>query len=207
MSGLVQPKDRDTLTGWFKAYLAVEVEPESYTFRAKTQDIERFLRFFFDTCRTYNCDQWTPSITKSFVKSLTKTTSERTNRKLAPSTCRRAVDTLKHAARWIHRHRPFLAGNPFHRVTGVVLDEPDWKGLRAIKVTRLRAAAEQLIRLRTRPDQAPIRDHAAFLVLIHTGLRVDELCGLDLEQNQKNTSGTSRGRAPGTPRKSSSISP
>jgi site-specific recombinase XerD len=49
-------------------------------------------------------------------------------------------------------------------------------------VTRLRAAAEQLLRLRTGRNQHPLRDHAIFLVLLHTGLRVSELLELDIKQ-------------------------
>jgi integrase/recombinase XerD len=49
-------------------------------------------------------------------------------------------------------------------------------------VMRLRSAAEQLVHLKARTDQHPLRDRACFLVLLHTGLRVSELLALDRDQ-------------------------
>ena len=49
-------------------------------------------------------------------------------------------------------------------------------------LNRLRSAAEQLIHIRTRPGQDPLRDRALFLTLLHTGLRVSELLNLDIRQ-------------------------
>lgn len=92
--------------------------------------------------------------------------------------------TLRHCAKWIHRRRPFLAGDPTERIQDVRVDDPEWKGLKDIEVTRLKATAEQLVHLRNRRDQQPLRDRAIFLVLLRTGLRVSELLRLDLDQYQ-----------------------
>ena len=62
------------------------------------------------------------------------------------------------------------------------MDEPEWKGLTDIEVTRLKAAAEQLIHLKRRRNQHPIQNHAIFHTLLRTGLRVSELLRLDLDQ-------------------------
>jgi integrase/recombinase XerD len=51
-----------------------------------------------------------------------------------------------------------------------------------MEVTRLKAAAEQLLHLKSRRNQNPLRDRAIFLVLLHTGLRISELLALDLDQ-------------------------
>jgi len=47
---------------------------------------------------------------------------------------------------------------------------------------RLKSAAEQLLRLKTRGDQFAARDKTVFLALLHTGLRVSELVALDRYQ-------------------------
>jgi integrase len=47
---------------------------------------------------------------------------------------------------------------------------------------RLKSAAEQLLRLRTKPHQCPRCDNAIFLLLLHTGLRVSELAALNRHQ-------------------------
>lgn len=62
------------------------------------------------------------------------------------------------------------------------MDDPEWKGLSPIELTRLKAAAEQLVYLKRRRNQQPKRDLAIFQVLLRTGLRVSELLNLDLEQ-------------------------
>ncbi len=175
-------RDRDDLTKWMNLYLAVEVEPGSNTHRAKVGDIEWFLRFFFVDAGGYHLDDWTPGRTKTFKSWIGKQKSERTGKRLAPNTCRRVFDTIKHAARWIHRQRPFLAGNPFQDVRPIKLDEPDWKGLSDLEVRRPKAAAEQLIHMDTRANQQPSRNLAILLVFLDTGLRVFELSGLELEQ-------------------------
>ena len=63
-------------------------------------------------------------------------------------------------------------------------EAPEWKGLRDIDITRLKAAAEQLLHLKRRRNQNPVRDYAVLLVLLHTGLRISELLSLELDQYQ-----------------------
>ena len=82
---------------------------------------------------------------------------------------------LRHFAGWVHAKKPFFAGNPCAGVKELVTDEPAWKGLDDTEVMRLKSAAEQLLRLKTRGDQSAARDTAVFLVLLHTGLRVPKV--------------------------------
>ncbi len=178
-------RDRDDLTKWFNLYLACEEDPGSHTHRAKVGDIQWFLRFFFADAGGYHCDDWTKGRTKAFTSWLRKQSSEKTGSRLASSTCRRIFDTVKHAGRWIHRNRPFLAGDPFQGVKGIALDEPDWQGLSDLEVRRLKAAAEQLIQLDTRANQLPIRNYAILLTLLDSGLRVFELGDLELSQYRR----------------------
>ena len=104
--------------------------------------------------------------------------------KRSPTTVNRVLATLRHSAKWIHRRRPFLAGDPTERIQGVRVDDPEWRGLKDIDVTRLKTAAEQLVHLRKRRNQQPMRDRAIFLMLLRTGLRVSELLRIDLDQYQ-----------------------
>ena len=185
VASLVASNARDDLTAWLNVYLAVEIEPGSNTYRAKLGDIQWFLRFFYESTSGYECDQWTRSLTKSFLSWLQKQKSERTTKRLAPNTCRRITDTMKRAAKWIHRQRPFLAGFPFQDIRDLKTDEPDWKGLSDVEVRRLKAAAEQLIQTETRTDQLPRRNYAILRVLLDAALRAFELCELELEQYQE----------------------
>src|SRR5262249_44199938 len=133
------------------------------------------LDYFIEVTGGDRKDLWTRSVTTGFVKGLGKSGKK-------PTTINRVSATLRHAAAWVHRQKPFLAGNPCERIQDLKTDAPESKGLTALEVTRLKAAAEQLPRLKTRKNQKPLRDHALFLVLLHTGLRVSELLSLDLAQ-------------------------
>jgi hypothetical protein len=62
------------------------------------------------------------------------------------------------------------------------LEEPEWKGLEGIEITRLKSAAEQLIHVDTKRNQQPVRNYAPFMVLHHTDLRMSELLALNLSQ-------------------------
>ena len=179
----------DSLLHWFTVYLKTMVDPDSNTFRAKRDDIQRFLAFFHGKARSFDCDKWTPSITKAYVRWLPKQKARNprggeTERTLAPSTCARNLDTLRHAARWIHRQREFITGLPFDKRDVIKVEEPGWQGLSDTDITRLRSAAEQLIAIQSRSSQRPRRNYAQLILGLHTGLRVEEINGLDLAHYQ-----------------------
>ena len=184
---LVTGTGHDDLTKWFNLYLGVEVESGSNTHRAKVLDIQWFLRFFFEDAGGYHCDDWTPGRTKTFKSWIRKQISDKTGKRLAPSTCRRVFDTTKHAAGWIHRQRPFVAGIPFEGIKGPSLEDPTWQGLADLEVRRLKAAAEQLLHLNTRANQMPRRNYAILLVMLDSGVRVFELADLQLDQYHRRT--------------------
>jgi integrase/recombinase XerD len=175
---LLPASEQESLVAWMNLYIGLEAGASSdNTFKAKRRDLECFLAYFRETIGSDHPDQWTRSLTSSFLKLL-----ERTGKKA--TTVNRILATIRHAASWIHRKRPFLAGNPTGRIAEFRVDDPEWKGLTDQEVTRLRCAAEQLLHLKGRLDQNPLRDYAIFLVLLHTGLRVSELLSLDLDQYQ-----------------------
>ena len=182
-STLLPARKRSSLLAWFELYMTVEAgAPASNTYRAKSADLSRFAEYFQVTTGTDHADQWTRSISQSFVKHLLKVRSDRTGRKLAPTTVNRVLATVRNAARWIHGHRPFLAGYPMERISDVTTPDPNWKGLPDVAVTRLKSAAEQQLHTEQRTDQNAMRDQAILLVLLDTAFRVSELVSLDLEQ-------------------------
>jgi integrase/recombinase XerD len=169
---------RDSLIAWLGLYMGLEAGAcAENTFRAKQRDLEGFLSYFARATGSEHPDQWTRSLTAGYLKALD-------GEDKSPATINRALATLRHAAAWIHRQRPFLAGNPTERIADVQTDEPSWKGLSDLEVTRLKSAAEQLLCLKTAKNQHALRDHAVFLLLLHTGFRVSELLSLDRDQYQ-----------------------
>jgi len=176
ISELVDADQRRSLVGWFNLYLSLEAGANAEnTLAAKTRDLRAFVDFFVAAVGTDEADLWTRSLTGDFVKQLQ-------HEKRSPTTTNRMLATLRHCSRWIHCRRPFLAGDPTERVGDVRVDDPEWKGLTAIEITRLKAAAEQLVHLKRRKNQHPLRDLAIFHVLLRTGLRVSEVLNLDLDQ-------------------------
>ncbi len=175
---LVPANQRDDLAAWFNLYMGLEAGANATnTVLAKKRDLTSFLDFFMLATGCTEADLWTRSVTGDFLKGLQA-------KKKSPTTVNRVLATLRHAGRWIHQHRPFLAGNPTERISDVRVDDPEWKGLTPIEITRLKAAAEQLVYVRRRSNQRPFRDLAILFVLLRTGLRVSELLCLDLDQYQ-----------------------
>ncbi len=178
------PKDnRNSLTAWLSLYMKIDGEACAEATRtAKTQDLERFLEYFTETVRSDSKQLWTRSISEGFQQHLRKTRSQRTGRKLAPSTVNRVTATLRTAAKWIHGHNPFPAGNPMERISDLTTPEPTWQGLTDLQMVRMNSAADQLLTLSTAANQWPKRDFALFHVLYATAMRVSELISLDIEQ-------------------------
>lgn len=175
-TGLLPQEKRESLTAWLGLYMTVEAAAGSAnTFMAKKRDLEDFLGFFAGAVRSDHPDQWTRSLTAAYVKGLSRDGKK-------PTTVNRALATLRHAGSWVHGQRPFLAGNPTERIGDVQTDEPSWKGLSDLELMRLKSAGEQLLRLKIARNQHALRDHAIFLSLLHTGLRVSELLSLDISQ-------------------------
>jgi integrase/recombinase XerD len=97
----------------------------------------RFANYIPEMAGADQVNQWTRSISQSFVKHLLKTRSERTGRKLAPNTINRVLATVRNSARWVHRQRPFLAGSPMERISDEHTPDPEWRGVSDVAVTRL----------------------------------------------------------------------
>jgi hypothetical protein len=78
--------------------------------------------------------------------------------RLSQSTIARTYATVRHFARWIHKHvSAFPLGCPTDGVKAPEEEEPKWKGLSRIEQLRLLTAAQTLrvrkgSRLRTHPE-------------------------------------------------------
>ena len=112
---LIPTENRNSLIAWFNLYMAIEAgTPDSNTFKAKQSDLSRFVAYFRRVTGSDHPDQWTRSASQGFLKELLRTKSERTGKKLAPTTVNRVLATLRSAARWIHHRGRFLPGAPWN---------------------------------------------------------------------------------------------
>ena len=182
-SVLISAGSRRSLAAWLTLYMKIDGEASAETTqKAKMQDLERFLEYFERAMRSDDKQLWTRSVSEGFWKDLQKRRSERTGKKLVPTTVNRIMATLRTAARWIHSHEPFVAGNPVERIKDISTPEPVWQGLTDIEMVRMKAAADQLVTLSVAANQWPKRDYALFHVLYATAMRVTELTSLDIDQ-------------------------
>jgi integrase/recombinase XerD len=179
----LSPEKRDSLQAWILLYFKVHVMGAPLkTQQAKQRDLERFMRFFEFEVGHDHLDGWTPAVTKHFQQGLTKTVSVVTGKAYSETTINRVLATLRHFGRWLHQQRPLLAGDPFKGVKDRQVDEPDWNGLTARQVLRLKAACEQRIKACGRTNQNPLLETAVFYLLLQTGLRESEIVSLDVRQ-------------------------
>jgi integrase/recombinase XerD len=178
---LVRSTLGSSLVDWFTAYCYAEVAgaPQT-TVDAKKRDFQLFLGYFATMMRSDSIDDWTRSVTLAFVDWMEKKANN--SKGYAPSSVNRTLATLRRAARWIEEKRPFLAGDPFERVSDLSVTAPPPKGLSQLQRIRVLAAADKLAALQTQENQQPRRKRALLVVLLETGMRISELLRLSLDQ-------------------------
>ena len=178
---IVTSEASSSLAGWFIAYCHSEVAggPKT-TVDAKRRDFQLFLDHFGNMMRSDPIDNWPRSVTFGFLAWLEKKPPE--GRGYAATSVNRTLATLRRAARWIQQRRPFLAGDPFERVSDLSVSMPPPKGLSPLQRMRVLAAADKIIVLQTKADQQPRRKRALLVVLLETGMRISETLRITMEQ-------------------------
>ena len=110
----VNINDSKTLGYYANLYYKTIVSGSSpATEKAKKNDLSKFLSFFIEYTGNDQVDNWTPSVSKYFLKELL-------NKNHKPNTINRILDSLKHFAKWLESHRPLLAGHPFQGIKNII---------------------------------------------------------------------------------------
>jgi integrase/recombinase XerD len=170
---------------YFRTQVAGQAEG---TVDAKQRDLACFLTFYTQLYGHDDRREWYKAVTEAFLKALARGQVPRPSKRGAPkpqrlsqSTIARTYATVRHFARWVHKHvAAFPLGCPTDGVKAPEEGEPKWKGLSRLEQLRLLAAAQTLRVRKARGTPQGVRDHALVATLLGTGLRISELLGMDL---------------------------
>jgi integrase/recombinase XerD len=172
---------------YFRTQVAGQAEG---TVDAKQRDLACFLTFYTQLYGHDDRREWYKSVTEAFLKALALGQVPRPSKhgepklqRLSQSTIARTYATVRHFARWIHKHvAAFPLGCPTDGVKAPEEGEPKWKGLSRLEQLRLLNAAQTLRVQNARGTDQGLRDHALIATLLGTGLRVSELLAIDVAQ-------------------------
>lgn len=177
ISNLADLKNEHSLAVIFTVYFNTMVKSSSiYTENAKRYDFNLFYDYFLNVFKHDHIDFWTPSVSKDFQKYL------ETEKKFKGTSINRITATLRHAAKWIDRYRPFAGGYPFENVKRLREDDPAWKGITKRQLSLLKTGVDIRLKICTKKNQNPLLEAAIIYTLLCTGLRKFELIKLDRNQ-------------------------
>jgi hypothetical protein len=131
---------------YFRTQVAGQAEG---TVDAKQRDLACFLTFYTQLYGHDDRREWYKSVTEAFLKALALGQVPRPSKhgepklqRLSQSTIARTYATVRHFARWIHKHvAAFPLGCPTDGVKAPEEGEPKWKGLSRLEQLRLLNAA------------------------------------------------------------------
>ena len=195
----VDTDENSRLSTWVIRYWRAEVEGSvATTIAEKKRDIQRFLDYFGTHLRSNHVDDWTKSVSKGFIRWLE--THANGGKGYAPTSINWFIATVRHMANFIDDKRSFQAGNPFQGIADLDVPEPAWNGLTSVQVMRVKAALDQMLKLRSRKSQMPRRDTAIILCQYNCGMRSPNFWASTSINTMASTSTTSSERAnPGRP--------
>lgn len=139
--------------------------PSTETRRAYTQDIERFAAFLSE--KGLRVNQVKPSTVNEYVKYLRENQGRVVGDTLAPATIGRRLAVCSEYYKWLGDNSDTTVRNPFERVK------------RPKVQNELPRAVDDSVLSTLVHGITDIRDKAIILLLIHTGLRLAELCQLN----------------------------
>jgi integrase/recombinase XerD len=179
----LRPKNPNSLTGWISLYYHLSVKASSIkTQQSKSQDLNKFIRFYHDKTQSDNINYWILPITQQFQDYLKCQTSPITNQVYKATTINRIMATIKHFAKWLLTRHPLVDGDPATNVKFLTVDEPDWHGLKDEQIQAIEQVCQHRLKHCNHKFQNPELEAAIFYCLLHTGLRETELININKNQ-------------------------
>lgn len=106
----------DSISLWLDAYFQLQVTTNLDSQKVQRRDIERFIEFLLHEVGSENLVSWTPRNSSAFVTYMQKVVKEDGARMWNDKTINRVVAHLKTFSKWIHKHKPFVLGDPMEKV-------------------------------------------------------------------------------------------
>lgn len=106
----------DTISQWRDMYFDFQVTTNLDSQKVQRRDIERFIDFILHEVGNDHVVSWTPRNSSAFVIKLQKVIKEDGSRQWNDKTINRVVAHLKTFSKWIHKHKPFVLGDPMEKV-------------------------------------------------------------------------------------------
>ncbi len=188
-SNPVEEKPSDnSLLPWIKFYIYREVAGvgSHHTSRAKIQDLQKFVNYFYSKQPDGNTARWTKAVTQSFLNSLSK--------RHETSSVLRSLATLSHLSNFLEKMKVLdYEGNPVRKIKGPKKEPLQPQGIHAInsKTGEIVLSGEQiydalinavLAQIESKPSPILYRNAAILSILYHTGMRVEEVCSITMSQ-------------------------
>jgi site-specific recombinase XerD len=168
-------QDPWTLATWARRYLEeVVLGGPRETVTAKLRDLRKWGEWFLATNGSGDVRHWLRRDTEAFKRHLEA-------KGYKPASVNRTLATVKHFAGYLRDRGLFPEGSPVYGVRNIPRSRLRPKGLGEREVHWLLKASD-LIRRAKGDGFASVRDQAILLTLLHTGLRVSELCELAAAQ-------------------------
>ena len=167
-----------TMSHWVGEYLKEQLSGVGVreTVEAKLRDLKKWLLWWESLYPDGRLDHWVRRDSENFKQHLLE-------KGYKPASVNRTVATVKHLAGYLVNQGLFPKGSPVYGVKNVAQDKLKPRGLNQREVNWLLKASDLLRRARG-DDFESVRNQAILMMLLHTGLRVSELCRLELGQLQ-----------------------
>lgn len=196
---LAQTEQNDFLKNWFDLYFEIEVTTLPSSRKVQQRDLTLFIKFMIELEGTDLRSRWSPRLSAEFKRYLSYVIDEDGKRRWNDRTANRILAHVKTFAKWLHKIRPFLLGDPMEKIKGFSLGNAlDID--RAVKPSerrRLLDAADQLpvtggrsrdrsrfkgVATHERPVRKnfrPWRNRAIIYALVETGMRREAVTRID----------------------------
>ena len=144
------------------------------TLEIRKTDLKKFFQFFYSQYKCYDLCIWYPRDSKMFLESLF-------GQDYSLNYINRNLSSIRSFGNWLWQNK-YINQDPIKHIKEYKLDEPKPKALDDLTLSRLFKTADLLIAKPRSKDSQDLRNLVMFQVLLKSGLRIEEILRLKLNQ-------------------------